>query len=79
MGYLGVISQPSKAFTFDFWEWFRICVKQLNLQPSEAWRLDFQEIKYLLEIENKGQPDLSVMLNYERIQNGASKEWLQKV
>lgn len=77
MGYLGVISQPSKAFTFDFWEWFRICVNRLKIQPSEAWHLDFQEIKYLLEIENKVQTDLSVMLNYERIQNGASKKWLQ--
>jgi hypothetical protein len=79
VGYLGVISQPSKGFYFDFWEWFRICVKQLKIQPSEAWRMDFKEIQYLLEIERKTSPDLSVMLNYERIQNGASKEWLQKV
>jgi len=49
------------------------------LQPSEAWRLDFVELMYLSDQENKQEVDLSVMLNAERMINGASQEWLKGV
>lgn len=53
-----------------------MCVKQLSMSPSEAWKLDYVEIMYLLEQNDKEEIDCSVMLNYERKQAGASKEWL---
>ena len=55
-----------------------MCVNQLKIAPSEAWDLDYIEINYLLDKENKADIDTSIMLNYERIENGASKEWLQQ-
>ena len=54
-----------------------MCVNQLKISPSEAWQLDFVEVKKLLDQEDKTM-DLSIMLNYERSKNGASKQWLQK-
>ncbi len=51
-------------------------VNDLKIQPSEAWGLDFVEINKLINQEQK-QDDLSVMLNFERKLNGATKEWLQ--
>tara|TARA_R110000796_G_scaffold175370_2_gene292402 strand:+ start:297 stop:449 length:153 start_codon:yes stop_codon:yes gene_type:complete len=48
----------------------------LNVAPSEAWKLDFIEVNKLLKKKNNGV-DTSIMLNYERVKNGASKEWLQ--
>lgn len=53
-----------------------MCVKQLSIPPSEAWKLDYVEIMYLLEQNDKEEIDCSVMLNYERMEAGASKEWL---
>jgi len=49
------------------------------LQPSESWALDFVELMYLSDQENKEGSDLSVMLNAERKINGASHEWLKGV
>ena len=62
----------------DYWGLFRICVRQLNISPSEAWRLDIVDIIQLLDNENKEEIDTSIMLNYQRQLNGASKEWLLK-
>jgi len=53
-----------------------LCVKTLNLQPSEAWKLDFVEMYYLFDQEKNNPDDMSVMLNFERETNGASKKWL---
>jgi hypothetical protein len=47
----------------------------MSIAPSEAWLLDLVEIHYLSDEKNE-TPDLSVMLNFERAQNGASKQWL---
>jgi hypothetical protein len=49
------------------------------LQPSEAWNLDLVELIHLSDQENKQGVDLSVMLNAERMINGASQEWLKGV
>jgi hypothetical protein len=58
--------------------WFKLCVKNLSIQPSEAWKLDFVEMYYLFDQEKNNTDDMSVMLNFEREINGASKEWLLK-
>jgi len=55
---------------------FRLCVNDLNIQPEQAWKLDIVDIVHLINAPEQAA-DLSVMLNFERIQNGASKEWLQ--
>ena len=47
------------------------------MQPDQAWALDCVEIIKLINGKDESQ-DLSIMLNYERVRNGASKEWLQK-
>jgi len=52
-----------------------VCVNELKIAPSEAWKLDVIEVTKLLNQQSKAD-DLSVMLNFERIQNGASKQWL---
>lgn len=36
------------------------------------------EIISLLDFEQKNDIDLSVMLNYERVRNGAPRKWLMK-
>lgn len=53
-------------------------VRELNIAPSEVLKLDFVEVIHLLDRNLKSDMDLSLMLNFERIKNGASKEWLQK-
>ena len=55
-----------------------MAVTELKIQPDQAWKLDFVEIHKLINTSASAS-DLSVMLNYERVQNGASKKWLQKV
>lgn len=62
---------------FDYWSWWRTAVKDLKIQPDQAWKMDFIEINKLINQDKKFN-DVSIMLNYEREQNGASKEWLQK-
>jgi hypothetical protein len=50
-----------------------------NINPSEFWQMSMIEILKLLEDETNKDVDVSLMLNFEREMNGASKEWLQKV
>ena len=47
------------------------------MAPSEAWGLDFAEVYNLLELKSGGT-DTSIMLNYERVNNGADKKWLHQ-
>lgn len=54
-----------------------MCVNVLKISPSEAWQLDVVEFAQLLDSQDDKKDDLSVMLNFERVQNGASKKWLQ--
>ncbi len=61
----------------DFWGLYKICVKDMGINPSEVWNLDLIEITYLLDSGNKQEMDTSIMLNFERARNGASKKWLQ--
>ena len=63
-------------FEFDYWGWFKACVTELKIPPSEAWNLDFIEIYHLFELNKKSDIDISLMLNFERLANGASSEWL---
>ena len=65
-----------QEFEFDYKSYWRLCVKEFKIQPSEAWSLDFAEVKVLAEVEPKETQDLSLMLNYERMDNGATPEWL---
>ena len=53
-----------------------MCVNDLKMAPSEAWSIDIVEFSHLLDNSSSNKDDLSVMLNFERIQNGASKKWL---
>ena len=64
---------------FDHWLWFQSCVRDLKLPPSEAWHLDQVELFKLFDIaKNSGSNiDISEMLNFERIANGADREWIQ--
>jgi hypothetical protein len=50
----------------------------LRIQPSESWGLDIVEINKLTSSSVNKDIDLSVMLNFERIKNGADRSWLQK-
>ena len=63
-------------FNFDFFGYWKYCVKELKIQPSEAWHLDFVEIKCLAELKGGPSQDLSLMLNFERKRNGATNEFL---
>ncbi len=40
--------------------------------------MDLAEIAQLLHDDKTNEIDTSIMLNYERVKNGASKQWLQK-
>ena len=51
-------------------------MKELKIQPSEAWGLGFVEIRCLADMSNDEKQDLSLMLNFERKRNGASNEFL---
>jgi len=57
---------------------FKICVNHLKITPSEAWKMDLSEIITLLDNKENNDIDTSIMLNFERIKNGADKSWLQK-
>jgi len=54
-----------------------MCVSDLSIAPSEAWKLDIVEIAQINFNASNEKADMSVMLNFERIHNGASKQWLQ--
>ena len=60
----------------DYWRVFKICVNHLKIAPSEAWKLDIVDVIQLLDQDDKTEIDTSIMLNYQRISNGASKSWL---
>jgi len=74
VGYLGS-KNGLESFDFDYWGYFKHCVKSIGISPSEAWKLDFIEIKHLLD-EQKEEMDTSFMLNEERICNGAKRSWI---
>ena len=63
---------------YDYWGMFKICVNHLKITPSEAWKMDLAEIITLLDNQDSKHIDTSIMLNFERIKNGADKSWLQK-
>jgi hypothetical protein len=58
---------------------FKLSVNQLSIAPSEAWKLDLVEIYQLIDSQKSNEIDTSIMLNYQRIQNGADKLWLQNL
>ena len=64
------------ALTVDFWAFYTKLVKDIGIAPSEAWNLDLLECFKLLDIKLETKQDLSLMLNYKRLQNGASYNWL---
>ena len=55
---------------FDYFAWWKACVTQLNISPSEAWTLDYCEMVTLLDIEQKTIQDASLMVNAQREING---------
>ena len=63
-------------FSFDFFAYWKACITEMKIQPSEAWTLDFNEIKYLFDLKSEQKQDTSLMLNFERKQNGATNEFL---
>lgn len=58
---------------------FKLSVNHLKIAPSEAWKLDLVEIYQLIDSQKSNEIDTSIMLNYQRIQNGADKLWLQNL
>ena len=62
---------------FDYWSWWKLAVSKLNIQPDKAWKLDFVELMKLTE-RKQSNIDTSIMLNFERTRNGASRQWLQR-
>jgi hypothetical protein len=56
---------------------FKLSVNQLKIAPSEAWKLDLVEIYQLIDNQESNEIDTSIMLNFQRIKNGADKLWLQ--
>ena len=63
------------ALTVDFWAFFTKLVKE-GIAPSEVWSLDMLECFKLLNLTLETKQDLSMMLNYKRLQFGASHDWL---
>mgnify|MGYP003676936524 FL=1 len=57
---------------------FKLSVNHLKIAPSEAWKLDLVEIHQLIDNQESNEIDTSIMLNFQRVQNGAEKLWLQK-
>ena len=53
-----------------------MCVRELNISPSEAWGMDWVEIQHLIIDRLKDDIDCSLMLRAEREINGASRKWL---
>ena len=76
-GYLGRYATENKLSKFNYWAWWKYCTSEIKIPPSEVWGLDFVEIKNLVDAKNTNA-DLSLMLNYERVKNGASKQWLAR-
>ena len=64
---------------FDYFAWWKACVTQLNIAPSEAWDLDYCEMATLLEIEQKPEQDASLMVNAQRELNGMPPGELKNV
>ncbi len=64
------------ALTVDFWAFYAKLVKEIGIAPSEAWKLDMLECFKLLDLKLEKKQDLSLMLNYKRLQYGASYDWL---
>ena len=57
---------------FDYFAWWRACITQFNISPSEAWNLDYCELASLFELEQKPHQDASLMVNAQRELNGAT-------
>jgi hypothetical protein len=66
------------ALAIDFWSFYKKMVKEFNIAPSEAWNLEIIECFKLLDMKMEQKQDLSLMLNYKRLQFGASYEWLMR-
>mgnify|MGYP003650235665 FL=1 len=61
---------------YDYWKWFKYCVKELKIAPSEFWGLDFVDIYNLLDCDSGDSTDLSISLRFRRKLNGATEKWL---
>lgn len=66
------------ALTVDFWAFYTKLVKDIGIAPSEVWSLDMLECFKLLDLKLETKQDLSLMLNYKRLQHGASYDWLMR-
>ncbi len=51
-------------------------VKDIGISPPDAWNLDFAEVTNLIDKPEKDDQDLSLMLNFERVKNGAPKSFM---
>jgi hypothetical protein len=74
---LAKIMSP-EALTVDYWEFYTKLIKDVGISPSEAWGLDMLECFKLLDLKLETKQDLSLMLNYKRLQFGASYDWLMR-
>jgi hypothetical protein len=59
-----------------YMDYFKVLVKQENIAPSEVWKLDIPMVKSILSDQLTQPMDLTIMLNAERMQNGATREFI---
>lgn len=64
---------------FDYFAWWKACVTQLKISPSEAWDLDYCELATLLDVEQNTSQDASLMVNAQRELNGMPPGELKNV
>ena len=76
MQLIGKARINQKIEDFDYYNWW-VALVAAGISPSEAWKMDFIETSYVLDIEMK-TTDTSLALYHQRIANGASKECLLK-
>lgn len=76
MRLFGIVRLKSSIDDFDFWACWRSLVNN-GIPPSEAWNMDFIEMSQMVNVEPSAS-DTSMVLYYQRQQNGAPKECLQR-
>ncbi len=63
--------------TFDYFSWWKYAVNELKISPSEAWKLDYIELKLLTNQDDKSIQDTSFMVNAQRKLNGMGEDELK--
>ncbi len=57
--------------------WWRLMIKDHNISPSEAWKLDMVDICCIADHKFESNQDTSMMVNAQRKANGMSEGLLR--